>query len=166
MEHPIQNQEAPRPNILKVGGNTPSHIGFFYPCFSLDSPRCYQNIRLFSTEFQSASFDIIVVTIPEGVKAGQAIHVQAPDGRLNEVIVPDGFGPGDVFTVEFSSAPVAEKVAETEIAVVNEAQNDNNFASALDVPSPTYSSSNNNYPSAHATPIYSAPPQYPSAQQL
>jgi hypothetical protein len=43
-----------------------------------------------------------IVTLPDGVKAGQVIHVQAPDGRINEIIVPDGFGPGSTFTVEFA----------------------------------------------------------------
>ena len=33
---------------------------------------------------------------------GQTIHVQAPDGKINEIIVPDGFGPGSTFTVEFA----------------------------------------------------------------
>jgi hypothetical protein len=42
------------------------------------------------------------VTLPGGVHAGQVIHVQAPDGRINEIVVPDGFGPGSTFTVEFA----------------------------------------------------------------
>jgi hypothetical protein len=56
------------------------------------------------------------VTLPDGVFEGQTIHVQAPDGRLNAIVVPPGFGPGSKFTVEFApeetavpapSAPVA-----------------------------------------------------------
>jgi len=49
------------------------------------------------------------VTLPAGVVAGQTIHVRAPDGRLNEIVVPPGFGPGSTFTVEFmdEGAPVA-----------------------------------------------------------
>jgi hypothetical protein len=43
-----------------------------------------------------------VVVLPEGVFAGQTIHVQAPDGRLNAIVVPPGFGPGSKFTVEFA----------------------------------------------------------------
>lgn len=39
--------------------------------------------------------------------AGQTIHVQAPDGRLNAIIVPPGFGPGSTFTVEFASEEAA-----------------------------------------------------------
>eukprot|EP00536_Pseudo-nitzschia_multiseries_P007030 jgi/Psemu1/304523/fgenesh1_kg.157_\ len=44
----------------------------------------------------------IQVTLPEGVHAGQAIRVAAPDGRLNEIVIPAGFGPGSTFTVEFA----------------------------------------------------------------
>jgi len=43
----------------------------------------------------------VSVTLPQNVHAGQTIHVQAPDGRLNEIVVPQGFGPGSTFTVEF-----------------------------------------------------------------
>lgn len=42
------------------------------------------------------------VTLPPGVRAGDVIHVRAPDGRLNAVTVPDGMGPGSTFTVEFA----------------------------------------------------------------
>ena len=48
---------------------------------------------------------MISVTLPANVHAGDAIHVQAPDGRLNEIVVPDGFGPGSTFTVEFADTP-------------------------------------------------------------
>lgn len=47
----------------------------------------------------------IQVTLPSGVYGGQTIQVQAPDGRLNEIVVPDGFGPGSTFTVEFADSP-------------------------------------------------------------
>jgi hypothetical protein len=39
------------------------------------------------------------------VYAGQKIHVQAPSGALNEIVVPEGFGPGSTFTVEFADTP-------------------------------------------------------------
>lgn len=39
------------------------------------------------------------------MNSGDKIHVQAPDGRLNEIIVPPGFGPGSTFTVEFADDP-------------------------------------------------------------
>jgi len=47
--------------------------------------------------------EYIQVTLPEGVSSGQKIQVAAPDGRLNEIIIPQGFGPGSTFTVEFAS---------------------------------------------------------------
>lgn len=51
------------------------------------------------------------VTLPDGVESGQTIHVQAPDGRVNAIVIPPGFGPGSTFTVEFApdvtSAPAA-----------------------------------------------------------
>ena len=43
-----------------------------------------------------------IVTLPDGVQAGDIIHVKAPDGRLNAITVPEGMGPGSTFTVEFS----------------------------------------------------------------
>jgi len=47
--------------------------------------------------------EYIQVTLPAGVSSGQKIQVQAPDGRLNEIIIPQGFGAGSTFTVEFSA---------------------------------------------------------------
>ena len=47
-------------------------------------------------------FSLRTVTLPDGVVAGQTIHVQAPDGRVNAIVVPPGFGPGSTFTVEFA----------------------------------------------------------------
>jgi hypothetical protein len=47
----------------------------------------------------------LLVTLPGGVNGGDKIQVQAPDGRLNEIIVPAGFGPGSTFTVEFADEP-------------------------------------------------------------
>jgi hypothetical protein len=49
--------------------------------------------------------EYIQVTLPPGVYAGQTIQVAAPDGRLNEIVIPDGFGPGMTFTVEFADGP-------------------------------------------------------------
>lgn len=48
--------------------------------------------------------EYIQITLPEGVKSGQKIQVAAPDGRLNEIIIPEGFGPGSTFTVEFADS--------------------------------------------------------------
>jgi hypothetical protein len=33
--------------------------------------------------------------------------VQAPDGRLNAIVIPPGFGPGSTFTVEFAPEEAA-----------------------------------------------------------
>jgi hypothetical protein len=44
----------------------------------------------------------VQVTLPPGVTAGQEIHVQAPDGSINAIVIPPGFGPGSTFTVEFA----------------------------------------------------------------
>lgn len=50
-------------------------------------------------------YGFVTVTLPNNVHGGDKIHVRAPDGRLNEIIVPQGFGPGSTFTVEFADAP-------------------------------------------------------------
>ena len=44
------------------------------------------------------------VTLPSGVHGGDVIHVKAPDGRINAIIVPMGMGPGSTFTVEFAAS--------------------------------------------------------------
>ena len=56
--------------------------------------------------------EYIQVTLPQGVYGGQTIRVAAPDGRQNEIVVPDGFGPGMSFTVEFADAPAPGKMEE------------------------------------------------------
>jgi len=53
--------------------------------------------------------EYIQVTLPPGVVAGQTIQVAAPDGRLNEIVVPAGMGPGSTFTVEFADPEEAPK---------------------------------------------------------
>ena len=45
----------------------------------------------------------IIVTLPPGVSSGDVIHVKAPDGRLNAIVIPEGMGPGSTFTVEFAN---------------------------------------------------------------
>ena len=40
------------------------------------------------------------VTVPEGVKAGDTISLELPDGREMEVKIPPGHVPGDVFEIE------------------------------------------------------------------
>lgn len=72
-------------------------------------------------------FQFVQVTLPDGVVAGQKIKVLAPDERLNEIIIPNGMGPGSTFTVEFapeSAAPPAstnnyDKIPTQEAAELN-----------------------------------------------
>jgi hypothetical protein len=52
-----------------------------------------------------------IVTLPAGVSPGQTIHVQAPDGQVNAIVIPDGFGPGSTFTVEFAPHAMAPVTA-------------------------------------------------------
>eukprot|EP00977_Amphora_coffeiformis_P002750 scaffold521_cov167-Amphora_coffeaeformis.AAC.41 len=49
------------------------------------------------------------VTLPDGVKAGDTIHVQSPSGKTNAIVIPSGFGPGSTFTVEFANETSASK---------------------------------------------------------
>jgi len=57
--------------------------------------------------------EYIQVTLPAGVEAGQTIQVAAPDGRLNQIVIPDGFGPGSTFTVEFADEESSSKPSYT-----------------------------------------------------
>ncbi len=41
----------------------------------------------------------LVVTVPDGVEVGQALLIEAPNGRELSVEVPEGFGPGDQLEV-------------------------------------------------------------------
>uniref|UniRef100_A0A7S3KZZ8 Uncharacterized protein n=1 Tax=Amphora coffeiformis TaxID=265554 RepID=A0A7S3KZZ8_9STRA len=53
--------------------------------------------------------EYIQVTLPDGVKAGDTIHVQSPSGKTNAIVIPSGFGPGSTFTVEFANETSASK---------------------------------------------------------
>lgn len=84
--------------------------------WSIPECSCLPNaIRCFS--LQRSTPDAIslvhIVTLPEGVKPGDTIHVQSPSGKINAIVVPSGFGPGSTFTVEFATneetAPVSGK---------------------------------------------------------
>jgi len=126
------------------------------------------------------------VTLPAGVSSGQTVHVQAPDGRLNEIVVPEGFGPGSTFTVEFAddpsskyktsstsqSYPVNDNVPiSTAVPAANNAHDDG-FASGFNNPSfvaqPPMATTTNTagmnltpYVTADAAkPVYSTTPQY------
>ena len=58
-----------------------------------------------------------LVTLPDGVTAGQTIHVQAPSGKTNAIVVPAGMGPGSTFTVEFDAGDAPPPPEEEEIVV-------------------------------------------------
>jgi len=102
----------------------------------------------------------IRVTLPQGVESGQTIRVKAPDGRLNEIIIPPGFGPGMTFTVEFapeSAAPAAAAASSYSSTMMNnkipaqQAAQMNNTR-----PTTTSSYGNDETPYASLTPL--APP--------
>jgi hypothetical protein len=120
----------------------------------------------------------VQITLPQGVVAGQRIQVQAPDGRLNEIIVPAGMRPGSTFTVEFadvsnkqtsnnysgynppgSAPPTATAMPANNLSPTTNGRDDG-FASGFH--NPTFESSTavnyNSYPHADdAKPVYSAP---------
>ena len=125
------------------------------------------------------------VTLPDGVKAGDTIHVQAPSGKTNAIVIPAGFGPGSTFTVEFADdtpAPPAKNTNDDTFTKTGAptappppASNlpDDGFATgfgnpqyrptatAVQEPEVHVSSSSaayGNYPSAAATPVYT--PQF------
>lgn len=130
-----------------------------------------------------------VVTLPEGVSAGQTIHVQSPNGQTNAIVVPAGFGPGSTFTVEFAEeeAPPPAKAdfaqpvyaAPTNTGTNGNVNADDGFASGFNNPgwtSPPASAVPANdtlvyaepdiqlgssYPTTTATPVYNTAPQYP-----
>jgi hypothetical protein len=120
----------------------------------------------------------LLVTLPAGVEPGQTIHVQAPDGQVNAIVIPDGFGPGSTFTVEFApqaaapvtAVPVVEDSSYTKTnndyhqppppVAPNTAAGDDGFASGFNNPNwrpPTATanalpySGSGNYPSTTAT---------------
>jgi uncharacterized protein YxjI len=45
----------------------------------------------------------VQVTLPNGVVSGQHIQVRSPDGRVKDVVVPPGMGPGSTYTVDFDA---------------------------------------------------------------
>lgn len=119
--------------------------------------------------------EYIQVTLPAGVSAGQTIQVQAPDGRLNEIIIPQGFGPGSTFTVEFADAETSPYTTATSTQSYGSAPTrttappppsqqsdyDDGFASGFNNPgfvpqaTPARANDYSSYPSAtDAKPIY------------
>ena len=77
--------------------------------------------------------EYIQVTLPAGVSSGQTIQVKAPDGRLNEIIIPQGFGPGSTFTVEFADTSTAQAAQAVPVPPQsrNNKNHDDGFASGF-----------------------------------
>jgi hypothetical protein len=74
----------------------------------------FHTVYCLITLFVSSLLLFITVTLPPGVASGDIIHVKAPDGRLNAIVIPEGMGPGSTFTVEFAnndSAPPPTNMA-------------------------------------------------------
>ena len=121
----------------------------------------------------------LAVTLPEGVQAGQTIHIQAPDGRLNAIVVPPGFGAGSIFTVEF--APEDVPPPKPDIPSMGGGGGDG-FAAGFHNPNwqpdatataeaangpevvvhSTEQDANGSYPTTTYQPLYTTTPAYPS----
>lgn len=57
---------------------------------------------------------LLQIRVPEGVYAGSNLNVQAEDGKLFAIVVPDGVGPGDTLCVDIRDAgPGATSVVVT-----------------------------------------------------
>ena len=91
------------------------------------------------------------MTLPDGVSAGQTIHVQAPDGRLNAIVVPSGFGPGSTFTVEFADE-------ETAPAAAAQPATKETYSPAPKLPSGPPPSGDDGFASGFGNPGYKPPP--------
>lgn len=59
------------------------------------------NVTLDRDEF-SFFPKLFLVTLPPNVYPGDTLRVQAPDGKMNDIIVPQGLYPGDRFHVQFA----------------------------------------------------------------
>lgn len=59
----------------------------------------------------------MAVTVPDGVMPGGNISIAAPDGRVLQVGVPQGVGPGQVFHAQVpASAPVVAQATVVAVA--------------------------------------------------
>ena len=111
---------------------------------------------------QGKPAQFIQVTLPEGVYEGQTIHVQAPDGRKNEIVVPAGFGPGSTFTVEFADAttpaPPDTKIPVEQAAAMNDTRPPPT-AAATAVPPSVAAPANDGFVAGFNNPNYRPPQQ-------
>lgn len=113
------------------------------------------------------------VTLPAGVESGQKIHVKAPgpNGRINEIIIPPGYGPGMSFTVEFAPASAApgahapasapsNKVPAYEAAAINNTRPATNYGNAA-VPAAA-NHADDGFASGFNNPNWTPPPNNPT----
>lgn len=102
--------------------------------------------------YGSTGSQYVQVTLPPGVVPGQEIHVQAPDGSINAIVVPPGFGPGSTFTVEFAKpdevAPTSKQSISDYTPPTYQAEVYNNNVNAINT---QFDST----PVAHAEPVKS-----------
>lgn len=91
----------------------------------------------------------------DGVEAGQTIHVAAPDGRLNAIVIPPGFGPGSTFTVEFAPAEAPPPPMAPAAVATNMAPSPND---PMAKPSGYGTASSSAPAAAAANPNYTVPP--------
>lgn len=127
-----------------------------------------QNDILANCNSSSLFFFSRLVTLPDGVTEGQTIHVQAPNGKINAIVVPPGFGPGSTFTVEFApdEKPATQQQPPTPLPTKQEETNYHNVVP----PSSSVNHSNNHgddgFASGFNNPHYRPPAQTaaPTAQ--
>jgi hypothetical protein len=118
------------------------------------------------------------VTLPEGVKEGQTIHVQAPDGKINAIVIPPGFGPGSTFTVEFAPEEKPTSTTTTSSSsyippTSTEPPKETNYHTVVPPVSSSYNNNNNNnnndgddgFATGFNNPHY-RPPQQQQQQQV
>ena len=92
-------------------------------CSALESCACPPCSALESCGVPSL-LQMMQVTVPPGVSAGQTIMIATPAGQQLQVAVPAGVGPGQSFQVAVPAPAVATAVvvavaAQTEVTVVN-----------------------------------------------
>lgn len=162
--------------LVQQDGTAVPESGKPQPQFIQGTLRCCECRRRRSLSFTHLLHSILTVTLPSGVEAGQTIHVQAPDGRMNAIVIPPGFGPGSTFTVEFAPDEVPPP-AKAEIPSSGDGFaagfNNPNWrpdATATAVPAnepevvvqATEQDADGSYPTTTYQPLYTTTPAYPS----
>lgn len=91
--------------------------------------------------------EYVQVTLPPGVEPGQRIQVQSPSGRLNEIVVPHGMGPGSTFTVEFAE-PEENKYGSHQTTSYASNQTTSQYTPPSAVPTTTFVPANDMLPAS------------------